>query len=121
MPLYNFMEQFAPKVAKGEKNHTIRAPRKRPTKAGDTLYLYTNLRHKTKTAIKLKEAVCTKVLPIEIYTDMVVLDGMPLDRGEIEALAVSDGFKDSASFFAFWQKHNGVREGHPANMEIIYW
>lgn len=46
MGLYNFKERFITHILDGSKTHTIRPERSRPDKPGDTLHLYTGLRHK---------------------------------------------------------------------------
>ena len=64
MGLYNFQSRFVPKVLAGEKTHTIRAARANPDKPGNTLHLYTGLRHKGTRL--LMRTTCTKAEQIEI-------------------------------------------------------
>ena len=119
MPAYNFQKQFSPMVLDGSKVHTIRRRRKNPTKVGDALMLYTGMR--TKACEKLMDAVCTAVVPIIIFPRLpgVVINGEPLSYGDIERLAVRDGFADVSSFFSFFLRYpfDVLRN----EMEIIYW
>jgi hypothetical protein len=100
MGLYNFKKQFEPFILEGSKTHTIRATRKHPDKPGNTLYLYTGLRHKG--AKLLFQAPCLKVeeifidsrelKPDETYIDMRI-NGIRLSWDEKNALAWRDGFR----------------------------
>ena len=113
MPAYNFMKQFAPLIENGVKTTTIRKRRKRPTRPGDTLYLYTGMR--TKDCRKLLETECVAVLPITINRtpqddEMIVLDGAPMVGWEIDAL-VHDDVGDLLSiseFVDFFDDHYGL-------------
>lgn len=79
MGLYNFKERFAPRIKLWAENpehpdakaHTIRAPRKggREDKPGDTMYLYTGLRHKGAARI-IEPVVCARA-------ESVVIRGNP--------------------------------------------
>jgi hypothetical protein len=64
MALYNFQKRFIPMILNGKKRHTIRAKRKRPTKPGEVLHLYTGLRQKG--AQLLMRVPCTRVEEIVI-------------------------------------------------------
>src|ERR1700676_3802197 len=103
MGVYNFQKRFAPHILSGEKRHTIRALRKRPDKPGNTLHLYTGLRHPG--ARLLARVQCTAVAEIEI-TDwgLVLIDGMPLSTREMEELARLDGFESHAEMIRFWRE-----------------
>ena len=104
MPAYNFKGQFAELVEQGVKPHTIRPRRKRPTRVGETLYLYTGMR--TTQCRQLLVATCTRILPIEIRTKKewltVRLDGQLLSQAEIGALARRDGFESAEEFSVFF-------------------
>lgn len=114
MALYNFQKRFVPMILSGEKQHTIRAKRKRQTRPGEMLHLYTGLRQKG--ARLLMRVPCTKVEEIRIYSDCEVsIDGVRLDAGERDQLARSDGFKDYIDMMWFW---NGRR---PFRGDIIHW
>ena len=119
MPAYNFQERFAPLVESGEKTHTIRKPRKRKTKVGELLKLYTGMR--TRLCRLLRSAPCKKVVPILIEHDSVELEGQTLVGDELDLFAQSDGFKDGADFFKFWCDTYGLSEENPQEMEVIYW
>lgn len=107
MALINFQKQFADDVRSGKKRQTIRAPRKYPIKAGETLYLYTGLR--TKNTEKLVEVECKSV--DEIYISRAGLATIKND-GEVVSLpyvefqedfAKADGFdswKDMRKWFS---------------------
>ena len=122
MPLYNFQERFAPKVESGEKLHTIRKRRKRPTKTGETLYLYTGCRTPKAHKLRPDNPKCTDVLPIQIGWNWVVIDGERLDESEIGPFAVSDGFADEADFFAFWRDFHGLTKNSVLDdFDLIKW
>jgi len=115
MPAYNFKKQFAPMVESGAKRQTIRQPRKRQTKPGETLYLYMGMR--TKKCRKLRQEICTDVKKIEIRSDSICIDGCALTIGQIEPFAIADGFNDVMSFFAFFaHQYKGA-----INFELITW
>jgi hypothetical protein len=63
MPLLGFT-MFKEEVLSGQKDQTIRKPRKIPIKVSDRLYLYWKLR--TKQCEKLGEAICTETFIIRI-------------------------------------------------------
>ena len=108
MGLYNFQARFVTKILAGEKTHTIRGVRANPDKPGNTLYLYTGLRHKG--AKLLMRVPCVKVEEIEIDAcghecncdGTVIIDGVELSESEREALAVRDGFDDFGAMLDFW-------------------
>ena len=106
MPAYNFMPQFADSVASGQKRCTIRRKRKRPTKAGDILHLFTGMR--TKRCRKLGKTLCLEVQPIEIARQRIVLAGKELNWSGSFILAKADGFRCLNDFFAFYDKLYGL-------------
>jgi uncharacterized protein YqfB (UPF0267 family) len=114
MALYNFQKRFVPKILSGEKRHTIRAKRKRATKPGELLHLYTGLRQKG--AQLLMRTRCTRVEEIIITSDAkILINRERLDISECHQLARSDGFKDFWDMMVFW---NGRR---PFTGDIIHW
>ena len=115
MPAYSFQEQFAPAVEQGKKRQTIRPPRKRPTRPGDTLYLYTGMR--TRRCRLLRVATCRAVTPITIHPDHVILDGRRLSPEETLALARADGFENVEAFFDFFRRRYGL----PVRLELVEW
>lgn len=119
MPLCGFQKQFVPMILDGSKSHTIRRRRKRPTKAGDVLYLYTGLR--TKQCQFVMQDTCKKVVPIAIIPDIgqVRLDGRLLPLNEMMHFAVRDGFANYMDFFKFFERY--PREVRERELEVIYW
>jgi hypothetical protein len=115
MPAYNFKMQFAGDVETGRKRQTIRPRRKRQTKPGDTLYLYTGMR--TKQCWKLGEEICLSVQPIEIEDTFVRLDGITLGVPEMSKLARADGFASLGEFYDFFSEHYRL----PFRGELIKW
>ena len=106
MGLYNFQERFVPFVLSGAKTHTIRARRSRPDKPGDTLHLYTGLRHKGARLLMRVECVKVEEISIEIGRNpdfpLVEIDGVALTLDECESLAQRDGFKNFDEMMEFW-------------------
>lgn len=119
MPAYNFKKQFVPMIISGEKPHTIRARRKRPTKVGDRLMLYTGLR--TKNAFMFAFSVCEKIEPVIIYPTIreIMVNGNLLSASKTLSLAKADGFETVSDFFEFFKKT--YKEYELDNFEIIYW
>ena len=121
MPALNFKPQFVPFILDGRKTHTIRATRKYPVKQGDTLYLYTGLRHKG--AKLLMEVPCVRVEEIRITRSLyrgiasfhIYIGGQMLAPDEKESLAVRDGFSDFAEMMNFWDGRL------PFHGQIIHW
>lgn len=115
MGIYNFQERFVPFIVSGEKTHTIRAVRANPDKPGNTLHLYTGLRHKG--ARLLARVPCVKVEEIRIRAGdfAVFIDGQLLDHTESEQLARRDGFTSFQDMMNFWDGRLPFK-GH-----IIYW
>lgn len=114
MPAYNFKMQFRESILSGRKRHTIRARRRRPTKPGETITLYTGMR--TKNCQKIAESVCTKVQWIVIGPmGSIAIDHMVLSADERDRLAYADGFANHEEMIKFW-------EGRlPFEGEIIHW
>jgi hypothetical protein len=121
MPAYNFKPQFVDDVESGVKLNTIRPRRKKPpTKVGDTLFLYTGMR--TNNCRRLRKAICTDIKGAVIWEGGVNIGGLDLNTEQIEALAKSDGFANSADFFAFFRKTYKMTKENPlTDMEFIAW
>ena len=117
MPAYNFHSQFASAIESGRKRQTIRPRRKRPTRPGDTLYLYVGMR--TKACRKLAEFTCRKVTPVDILQGIIKLDGRCLMPPQALAFARADGFKGLEDFYRFFGEHYGL----PiiGRLEVIEW
>jgi len=119
MPAYNFQRQFVWMIERGAKHHTIRPKRKRPTRPGDRLKLFTGMR--TKNCKLIMEETCKKILPVQIFPDTgeIVLDGKQLSRFDVVVFASRDGFPDVYHFFEFFKRYPAdVLE---RNLEVIYW
>lgn len=116
MPAYNFQQQWADDVESGKKNCTIRRRRKRPTRAGDTLYLKAGMR--TKHCRNLRTTVCKKVTSLEIIAFEVKLKGDYLSQPQITRLALRDGFESVEAFFKFFHRQYGYAVD---DLELIEW
>lgn len=70
MPTIMFQPQFHSAVQSGDKQQTIRPPRKRPIRTGDRLSLraWTGAPYRSKQR-ELRAAICQDVQPIEIGAD----------------------------------------------------
>lgn len=115
MPAYNFKSRFAALVAQGRKRQTIRRPRKRPTRPGDRLKLYTGMR--TKACKLLAEGTCIDVMSIRITHGFVYLDERELSYQEASDLARVDGFGSVEEMVGFFDDTYGL----PVEMELIKW
>lgn len=109
MVAYNFQKRFADLVASGEKQQTIRAPRRgrsRHARSGETINLFTGLR--TKQVRRLKEATCTGCYPIMIHRDSIHI-GWPegtknLIASDADTFAQADGFESFDDMQRWFQK-----------------
>lgn len=90
MPALNFKKRFAEAVEAGWKLQTIRAPRKRPIKPGDRLYLYTGMR--TKGCRKLGEGRCTATTKIGVREHGITCGLQIVIARWRESFAELDGF-----------------------------
>jgi hypothetical protein len=115
MPAYNFKERFANVVLDGTKSQTIRPPRKRPTRVGETLYLYTGMR--TKNCRLLREAVCSSIVSIRIATELIVMGDIFLSDDAANDLAIADGFENASQLIDFFETQYGL----PFEGELIRW
>ncbi len=128
MPAYNFKKEFVPMILDGSKPHTIRRRRKRPTRVGDVLYLFTGLRTKQCKLVAISE--CVKIEPILLIPEAMIIwisssqvdinesNMRPLSIDEINDLAHRDGFEDTYDFFDFFKRY---KEGFLYDFEIIWW
>ena len=114
MPALNFQEQFVADVESGKKCQTIRAPRKRPFKVGDTLYLYTGMR--TKGCRKLREVRCSRMAHISIYSNCYEATG--IDAAEsLDEFAARDGFSSWVKMRDWFRQRYGL----PFEGVLIEW
>ena len=118
---YRFSEFQAGLVASGKKSMTIRAPRKVPTRAGDTLRLTGPVfagfaKVAANPGRLLRIAVCRGVHPIELRfnrdtSEVIFIDmggqSFVLDVIDPEAFARLDGFANSLEMGRFFRKLHG--------------
>ncbi len=119
MPAYNFQKQFMAMILSGKKLHTIRMPRKRPTKIGDTIMMFVGMR--TKQCFKFAETRCIKVTPILLdpFSQNIINRETDqfLTKKELSDLAKHDGFEHYGLMFQFFTRYKQSR----LEMEIIEW
>ncbi|MBT9314211.1 hypothetical protein [Leptothoe spongobia] len=108
----NFKKQFAPLIESGQKQQTIRAPRKnRHAIAGETIQIYTGMRTKACTKLIAPDPLCVASLKIKIDGSEVSIEGVFLNELERQRLAIADGFDSYdklASFFEPRMPFEGV-------------
>ena len=100
MVAYSFKTIFADQVAALRKCQTIRADRRRHARPGEPLQLFTGMRTRQCRKLVTPDPVCIAVRRIEIVTSeliddyiaSIIIDGVPLDSGDIEGFAGEDGF-----------------------------
>lgn len=120
MPAYNFKAKFVRPILTGEKCTTIRRRRKRATRPGETLMLYTGMR--TKECVKFADAACVAVTPIVIWPEKRLMGASPENIFSLSLtvqIAKRDGFEALHAFFEFFRKHYGL--GPLDDFEIIEW
>jgi len=92
-----FQPRFARKVEAGTKLQTIRLPRKVPVKPGDWLSLreWTGKPYRSKQRI-IREVTCKKTSILHLdWSDVMILDGQPLNSNLQQWFAQNDGFKSA--------------------------
>lgn len=100
MVAYSFKPFFAPQIEGLTKLQTVRANRKRHARPGEPVQLFTGMRTRSCRKLVDPDPICREVLPIVIVTTSMLEDiigsisvaGVPLNRAEIEAFAIADGF-----------------------------
>lgn len=100
MVAYSFRPMFGNQVSALIKRQTVRADRKRHARPGEGLQLFTSMRTKHCRKLIDPDPVCVSTHRIEIGVNnlidvliaSIVIDGIPLDRDEIEVFARADGF-----------------------------
>jgi hypothetical protein len=120
-----FLPRFAPKVKDGSKPRTIRAPRKRPIKAGMHLSLRQwSARPYASPQVVLREATCARVRDVDIESDLVRIfdpleqtEELIFGRKDLDAFAVLDGFTDWPDMVAHFNKARGL----PFRGVLIEW
>lgn len=121
--LLGFKRRFAPFVEDGSKTHTIRGVRKIVPKVGETCHCYVDPRQKSMRL--LGRWPCVKVEEIHIWISTtglvrVFIDGIELDAGEKNELALRDGFRTPgklpfAEMMEFWDGRL------PFSGHVIHW
>jgi len=102
------------------KRQTIRRIGGTEYTAGDTLYLFINLRRDG--TRKLGEVRCNYVRPVAMYPDMVIVVGEgPV--ADVEAFAMADGFASYAEMVAWFRKKYRLpgTDGRPFTGQLIKW
>lgn len=91
MIVYNFRDEYAGMVERGEKTSTIRAhAKRRPPNVGEHLRLYTGMR--TKKCRRLRDTTCQSCVSIRISDKYIAVGGRIISPGEELDLARRDGF-----------------------------
>ena len=117
MPAINFT-MFVDKIADGTKKQTVRSDHKRAIKAGDPLYLYTDMG--TKDARMLKTVICKSVNGIMLMERLAQPHGnVALTGIYLEEFAHADGFACYADMWAFFSKR--VNNDGVFNGKLIKW
>ena len=102
------------------KRQTIRRIGGTKYSAGDTLYLFINLRRDG--TRKLGEVRCNYVRPVALYPNMVVIEGEgPVE--DVEAFARADGFQTYAEMCAWFKRRYAfpAADGRPFTGQLIKW
>ena len=115
MPSLSFKSQFAGLVQTGKKTQSIRAPRKRPFKVGDTLYLFTAMR--TKQCRQIGEGEVTEIKQVRIKGGFIWVDERGLTFAEATAFAIADGFPGVSSLIHWFREQHGL----PFTGALIRW
>jgi hypothetical protein len=104
-----FKPQFAGLVERGEKLQTVRPTPKRMPKPGDKISLrcWTDKPYRSKQRV-LRDAIITRVAPIEIGRDRMVLDGGRLPPWKHDAFARADGFSDREEMEDWFRATHGL-------------
>jgi|SRR6478672_12495623 hypothetical protein len=116
---YRFSEFQAGLVESGEKTMTIRAPRKAPTRVGDTLRLTGPMfagfgKVAANPGRLLRIAVCRGVHPIELRFNRDTPEVIFIDIGgqllvrDVEVFAKLDGFASALEMGRFFRKLHGL-------------
>lgn len=114
MVAYSFKGRFVEPIKASTKRQTIRAVgKRRHAQPGDLLQLYTGMR--TRNCALIAERRCADVGDVEISVEFggitgIQMNGLVLDREEMELFARNDGFADLADMSAFWLAEHGVGE-----------
>lgn len=118
MVAYNFKKQFVPLIEAGLKRQTIRAPRKRHTRPGEAIQLYSGMRTRSCRKLVNPDPICISVEPLLMNDELGInLDNRWLSRNDLETLAVADGFSDWEACLGFFEAVHGF----PFQGVLIKW
>ena len=111
MVAYSFQKRFAEPILEGRKLGTIRAPRKRHARPGETMHLFTGMR--TKHCRLIAEKTCHIACAVELNfhrqfgPGVWKVAGIELNAATMNCLAREDGFADVLDMTAFWFDQHG--------------
>ncbi len=118
MVAYNFKKQFVPLIEMGAKRQTIRSPRKRHTKPGEAVQLYTGMRTKACRKLVHPDPICISVEPLLMHHELgIQINDRWLSRDELTQLAIADGFGNWDECFRFFRDMHGF----PFQGVLIQW
>lgn len=120
MGLYNFKPRFVPFILDGSKQHTIRATRAYGETPGNTVHLYTGLRHKGARLLGRYPCVKTEAIVITVDFD-IYIDGIRISEDECNALAYRDGFRERGPEHAFEEMKEFWAGRLPFAGQIVHW
>ena len=119
MPQLGFKKHFPPLIKADKKPFTLRALRKdgRDPKAGQMLYMFTDLRQKS--CKKFAEKMCRFAVNIRLHSNKVEIPGLAsLSRPtDLDTFARLDGFED----FTACRSFHGINSGDVKTMRLIAW
>lgn len=123
--LLGFKSRFVEPILIGTKVFTLRSPRKKEPKIGETLYMYTGLRTNQCKKITDKESLRSVqmcdvyiIRHNEIDTIKVRVDGRRLTAFELGRFVKYDGFKDTKDFADYWISTSYAPKKAPANCHV---
>jgi hypothetical protein len=118
MVAYNFKKRFVPLLETGAKQQTIRSPRKRHTKPGEAMQLYTGMRTKACRKLVTPDPICISVEPLLMHDALgIKLSDRWLPREALIQLAIADGFADWDECLRFFSDVHGL----PFQGVLIKW
>lgn len=112
MVAYSFRPQFVDPILSGVKCQTIRADRRRHTRPGEEVQIYTGMR--TKHCRLIGRATCLWVhrIVIDLTQGMINIDdGHTISNPDPERFAVLDGFSSWEEMREFWRCTHGPFAG----------
>ena len=121
MVAYSFKRDFIDPIEQGLKTHTLRGPRRRHARVGETMQLYVGMR--TKHCRLIGTGICDRfrgvLLKFSTYPAFFIFDVMESDPGvfrrkgelqpltDLDAFARSDGFAHFDAMAKFWRDNHG--------------